>query len=378
MNQKGNIYIIAENILYGSAVTNRLLAYARGFKEYGVSSEILALRGYAPLDYKQEEGFRMRGCFAIKCGHKLFRLLASYIYVLYFTIFRLKKTDVVILYGCLEYIQLFLIFGRCKVYQERTENPEVVSSRLLSLPKYLKLCRNLDGMFVISRPLKRYFTNAGVEENKIHIINMIVDPSRFTNVPVDTSQGKYIAYCGNIWDDTKDGVSELLKSFAKYHHEYPDRKLYIAGPIKSQRQKEIYEQFANVNGIGSSVVFMGLVSPNEMPKLLANAEMLMLTRPNNKQAEFGFPTKLGEYLLTKRPVVVSRVGDIDAFLTDGDNALLAEADNVDDIVTKMLWVSKNPIEASELGAKGHDCAMDNFNNIIEAGKILQAIGYNIN
>lgn len=378
MKPKGNIYIIAENIEYGSAVTNRLLAYARGFNEYGIKSEIIALRGYYPREYMQEDGFKMRGCFATKCGNKFFRLLASYFYVLYFAMFRLKKNDTIILYGCLEHIQMFVSLSKAKIYQERTENPEVVSSKILSVDRYLKICNKLDGLFVISRPLKRYFQISGVDEHKINIINMIVDATRFENVPQDDTRGKYIAYCGNIWDDTKDGVSELLRSFAKYHQEYPDRKLYIAGPIKSQKQKEAYEEYARTNGIGEAVIFMGLVSPTEMPKLLSNAEMLMLTRPNNKQAEYGFPTKLGEYLLTKRPVVVSRVGDIDAFLTDGVNALLAEADNVDEIVEKMLWVSRNPIEASDLGAKGYVCAMENFNNITESGKILKAIGYNLN
>lgn len=375
MKQKGNIYIISENLLYGTAVTNRLLAYARGLREYGFTSEILGLRGYAPRDYKPEEGFTMRGCFATKCGHKVFRLLFSYLYVLYFALFKLKKNDVIILYGSLDYVQLFLSIGKGHIYQERTENPEVVSSRLLSLEKYLNLCKKLDGMFVISRPLKRYFKDAGVKEEKIHIINMIVDTSRFASVQKDESRGKYLAYCGNIWDDTKDGVSELLKSFAKYHQSFPDRKLYIAGPIKSQRQKNAYEKYAKNNGIGDAVVFMGLVSPNDMPGLLANAEMLMLTRPNNKQAGYGFPTKLGEYLLTKRPVVVSRVGDIDAFLTDGENALLAEAENVEEIVSKMLWVSNNPEAANAMGVKGSQCAEQNFNNVTEAGKILKVIGF---
>lgn len=375
MSHKGKIYVFSENILYGTAVTNRLLAYARGFKEYGYFSEILALRGFASRDYQQEEGFKMRGCFATRCGHKVFRFVFSYLYVLYFTLFKLKKNDRVILYGCLEHLQLFIKFSRAPIFQERTENPEVVSSHLLSLNKYLQLCKRLDGMFVISRPLKKYFMNAGIDENRIHIINMIVDSSRFNNVPKDNSRGKYIAYCGNIWDDTKDGVSELIKSFSKYHQAFPDRKLYIAGAIKSRKQKEVYEEIVRENKIEDAVIFMGLVSPNDIPGLLGNAEMLILTRPNNKQAEYGFPTKLGEYLLTKRPVIVSKVGDIDAFLTDGDNALLTEATNIDEIVSKMLWVSNNQEEASLLGGKGALCALQNFNNITESRKILKAIGF---
>lgn len=119
---------------------------------------------------------------------------------------------------------------------------------------------------------------------------------------------------------------------------------------------------------------MGAVSPNEMPNLLSNAEMLLLTRPNNKQAHYGFPTKLGEYLLSKRPVVVSRVGDIDAFLIDGLNAILVQPDDVAEIANKMIWISNNPLESNKLGIKGHECAISNFNNVTEVKKILHAFG----
>ena len=111
-----------------------------------------------------------------------------------------------------------------------------------------------------------------------------------------------------------------------------------------------------------------------MPNLLSNAEMLLLTRPNNKQAHYGFPTKLGEYLLSKRPVVVSRVGDIDAFLIDGLNAILVQPDDVAEIANKMIWISNNPLESNKLGIKGHECAISNFNNVTEVKKILHAFG----
>ena len=48
--------------------------------------------------------------------------------------------------------------------------------------------------------------------------------------------------------------------------------------------------------------------------------MLVLARPDNIQAKGGFPTKLGEYLATGNPVVVTKVGEIPNYLIDGVNA----------------------------------------------------------
>ena len=70
---------------------------------------------------------------------------------------------------------------------------------------------------------------------------------------------------------------------------------------------------------------------NEVPQLLMDSEVLALDRPNSIQAQCGFPTKLGEYLLTGNPVVVTKVGDIPLFLEDGVSALLAEKRNAENL-----------------------------------------------
>lgn len=367
-----NIYILCNHFVYGTAIANRLLAYAKGFKECGYSVEIIGLREFAPKDYVTEKKILIRGNFATQLSNRYLCLLLSYLFVLKFLFFDLNKNSIVLLYGCREYLPLFAKFKKGKMFNETTEHPDVVTSKIVSTKSYNNACKKLDGMFVISRPLKRYFSEKGIKN--IHIINMIVDKARFDKVVKNNCGFKYIAYCGNIWDDSKDGVSDLLRAFAIYHKHFVDRKLYIAGPIKSQKQKKIYEDFAFTNGISDNVIFLGAVSPTEMPNLLANAEMLLLTRPNNKQAHYGFPTKLGEYLLSKRPVVVSRVGDIDAFLTDGVNARLVQPDDIDEIANKMIWISNNPSEANVVGVNGYYCAISNFDNVIEVKKMLYAFG----
>ena len=52
-------------------------------------------------------------------------------------------------------------------------------------------------------------------------------------------------------------------------------------------------------GVKNSVIFTGIVSAAEIPQILKNATVLALDRPDSLQAQCGFPTKLGEYLLTE-------------------------------------------------------------------------------
>ena len=65
---------------------------------------------------------------------------------------------------------------------------------------------------------------------------------------------------------------------------------------------------------------------------------MALARPTNKQAEGGFPTKLGEYLATGNTVVVTNVGEIGEFLHDKVNAFVSDPDSPEKNFVKLFWI----------------------------------------
>lgn len=97
------------------------------------------------------------------------------------------------------------------------------------------------------------------------------------------------------------------------------------------------------------------ISHAETLRRLANADCLVLARPDSMQARAGFPTKLGEYLALGKPVVVTPVGEIPRFLTNGRNALVGW-----DIANKIRWVMEHPTEARLIGIKGRETAEARF------------------
>ena len=173
----------------------------------------------------------------------------------------------------------------------------------------------VDKLFVISRNLKTYFSSIGVPSDKIEIINMTVDQSRFEGLQRNPKE-RYIAYCGKATNN-KDGVNILIKSFSHISQVHPDVKLYIIGTPPNENDESGNMQLVGDLNLVDKVVFTGMVSHQDMPQMLKNAEVLVLARPSSKQADYGFPTKLGEYLLTENPVVITDVGNISDFLHDG-------------------------------------------------------------
>lgn len=356
-----------------TASTNRLLSYLNNIPE-NITVNLYLLM---PCPERSEINNLPSNIRVIYCWKKfrpVVRLFTPITYFLSLIYVRTKliKGDVVYCYNIPHYINNLFKKG-VRYYGERTESPEVTTSpsRLMpfSLEKHLKLCRKLDGVFVISTALRDYYISQGVEKNKIHIINMTVDPTRFDNVQKIESDQKYIAYCGNV-SNTKDGLDNLLRAFSIVVKEYPEIYLYIIG--KGSIEDENYNtSLIKSLGISRNVVFTGLVPAEQMPQLLKNAEMCVLARSESIQSRCGFPTKLGEYLLTGNPVVITDVGDISLFLEDNVSALIAPPGDVKDFAAKILWLLRHPSEGHEIGKRGREVAQMHFNASSEVSKLIE-------
>ena len=275
-----------------------------------------------------------------------------------------------------DYLFVYSWFPKLHVYHEKSEFPELYLASEPWLIKqlfksYLSTCRKLDGIFPISNALKEYFISKGVVPEKIQVINMTVDPSRFVGLKKSPVPEKYIAYCGAV-SNFKDGVDTLIKSFAIVTKHVADVKLYIIGGFPFKKDKEVDFELVKTLGIEDRVVFTGPIHRDDMPQKLKNAEALVLARPNNIQAKYGFPTKLGEYLLTENPVVLTSVGDIPLFLKDGESAFIARPGDINEIAAKMIEALTSP-KSPIIGKNGAEVAMREFNSEIEAKKITDFI-----
>lgn len=370
MRKNGKFYILCWIFSYGSASSNRLLAYADSAAKKGYEAEIVALLRLDKKNCEHEKGVAIRGLYPCSIRNKAVSKLLSFFTTMWFLLVTVKKEDRLLLYGSAEYLPFFVWFRKKQTYFEVTECPELFKPKIYPWCYYKGLWKKLSGIFVISRNLKQYFVDYGVAFDKVHIINMIVDPARFEGVKRNPNVEKYIAYCGNVNNDSKDGVGDLIASFVRYRESYQDRKLYIIGPIVSQEQKNKYEDYLKNSGALDCVVFTGPVPPTSIPQYFVDADMLVLARPDNIQAKYGFPTKLGEYLLSGRPVVLTDVGNISDYLSDGESAYIAKPGNITSISDKMKEVSANTINSEQVARNGREVALKEFNSLTETAKLL--------
>lgn len=371
------LFFIPGHFEPNSASTNRCLSFIKDFAKSGVLVEVV-LFGQPNCSVILPADANIH--YTIYNSHphsKVLRTLLHFWSVMLFVL-RLKKDDNVLLYGSRDIMHWVVKKKQVNVYQEVTEHPDVTGYKnpltSISTNTYLSDCKKLKHLFVISSSLQNYYIQNCINPENIKIVNMTVDPERFDTVKKKEGVEPYIAYCGSLYNQ-KDGIDILIKAFSILVEKYPHIKLYIIGKTPTSHEADENENMALIKKLHleDKVVMTGEIAATEMPQMLKNAEALTLARPNNQQTQNGFPTKLGEYLLTKNPVVVTKVSDIPMFLKDGVSAYLAEPDDVQDFADKLLALFDDYEHAKRVGKEGYAVAMISFNSNVEAKKIINAI-----
>jgi glycosyltransferase involved in cell wall biosynthesis len=376
----------SEPFPHGMAATNRILAHARGFLEHDKQVEVVVFRKTEPPDKVnnaiilgeyRKVSFRYLSSSTIKSKFFFARRIEEliiYFRLLVFAFRHLSKNAISYYYSADTVPALLLRLGcwyrNSPLIKEENEHPKVyirekdlMSAFLFRIIHY----SIFDGLILMTNQLVEYFRDEMKYFKPVILIPMSVDVTRFESH--NAVSEKWITYCG-VLNDEKDGTSLLIKAFFKLNKNYPQHKLLLIGPPVDERTGKMYLRLVQQMKLEQDVVFFGPAGNEQIPELLMKSALLVLPRPDSLQATYGFPTKLGEYLATGKPVIASKVGEIGEYLMDGINAFLAKPGNSDSLAAKMEEALSNEKASAEIGRKGRKLVLDKFHHISLAGRII--------
>lgn len=374
----------------GDASTNRVYTYARGLLEHGADVHVVCFRNSYEPDYSGEsEGIRYYHPFNRNVRSRSFILRRMHsagkymrTFILFRKLYRINKDAFILCYTKSLSTQFFAfllsrVFGFLLVL-ERSEHPykDYKSRTAVKAKGAIKVAleiRFTDLIFCISDFLMDFYGARGAGKEKLYKVPSTVDTERFAGSFARPMERKYICYCGSL-TIVKDGVDILIKSYAELADRFSHVDLALVGKADTAADDEFFMNLVSSLGLKERIHFTGKLPRNEIPAYLCNAEILTLARPRSIVADAGFPSKVTEYLATGRPVVVTAVGEIPEYLSDGENAYIAEPGNVTSFASKMKYVLDNYDEAIKAGRKGRDLAFSVFNYNIQAKRIIQLIG----
>lgn len=245
-----------------------------------------------------------------------------------------------------------------------------------SIPKwktylYGKILKKYSAYVSISEKLKDYY--CGIIPIKTLILSSITDIDRFSNIKViDKSDDNYICYMGNM-ELSKDNVDLIIRAYAQLQQtEFLTIKLFLYG-MPSSSDKAKLTQIIDENKLENKVFFKGKASYEEVPTVLCNATLLVSSQPDTLRASGGFPTKLGEYLMSSVPVLLSDVGENSKFVSDNKQVFFAKPNSIEDFAFKMQSIFSNYEFAKSVALEGKRYVINNYSHVMKGKELLNFI-----
>lgn len=387
ISMKKITFICGFSFPIGYSGSNRLLSLARGLKELGNNTNVIIL---FPTEKKSNIINERRGVYYgidymcpyfrnYKLKNKILNKFDIFIAIIYSyinIILTIKKHQIIIntsdepwivfLFSKLKYfnknLKLYFIVDEFPP-EMRYRNKKSIS--LFSKFLFKKSLKAYDGLISMTKALIDFYDEYFYHKNYIQI-PITVETDRFRNFKI-IENSDYIAYIGNF-DNSKDGLDFLIWSFNIFNKKYPDIILKLAGEGAKKDLIYIKNIIEELN-LNNKVEILGKMHRDSVPDFLCNSKMLVMSRPLSDRNNAGFPTKLGEYLSTGVPVVVTSIGEIPLFLKDSINVFLAKPNNINDFSSKMIKVFDDYDYALRVASEGKNIAENTFNYKVQSLKL---------
>jgi glycosyltransferase involved in cell wall biosynthesis len=225
------------------------------------------------------------------------------------------------------------------------------------------------GYAVISSALYRYYSRL-LPAERLLMSPILVDPGTRPSTSHPLVQ-RTIVHGGTFAE--KDGVEHIIRAFAMISERYSDLNLILTGGSSNPATMEKLRQLVRELRIDSRVTFTGFVSREVLISILDGADVLLVCRTRSTFAEFGFPWKLGEYCMLGRPIVVTRVGDIESYFTDRESIYIADPESPSSIAACVCEILDDYDSALRVAAGSRKAAIEHFGYRTHAQRLLEFI-----
>lgn len=225
-----------------------------------------------------------------------------------------------------------------------------------------------DGVICISTQLELMIRETIVSYIPILYLPITINKKNFpqSQEKVNSSRPVKIFYGGSY--GAKDGLNFLLDAFDIVANEY-NVELILSGKGNLKDENRMKNDITHLKHKGK-IKLLGYLSDEEYYKMINSVDIHCMTRIASAYANFGFPFKLGEMLASGKPVIVTKVGDVEKFVYP-NTAVLIEPESVEAIAEALKFLINYPEAAHKIGSAGRECAFINFEVEKHAGSLTQ-------
>lgn len=367
MKQYDLIIVVGSPFPEGGVMVNRIMSYALELLARG--KKILVLPKHRTQFYGENNIVQSSGCYKgidyeyimpawrKKIPSKFRRAILDRIvrvWRMYFLLLFKYRTKSIQYYSreTGDALRLWIITKLTKsgFFREISETPLYHTSKIKRFID-TQYCRLYDGMVVMTEGIREYFSF--IPDKKIFILPMSVNLCRFS--VAKNTQENYFFYCsgGNL---ERDGLLDSLRGFLSFHKLYPEYLFKIATNIN--KELEYDRAVLDIIENNECIKYMGVLPIDNIPYFMVHAMGLLVT-PHRDYLTKGFPTKLGEYMASSRPVICSSIDTLKKHIPD-DCALFVNPNSPDEIKRQLVYIVENKELCDIIGEKGRHLVESKF------------------
>lgn len=215
-----------------------------------------------------------------------------------------------------------------------------------------------DGIVVISKNLEKYFSKLAKKTIRIPILCDVTEIT-VSKRAVQFDGGVFRICFAGLINCTKEGFDILFEALSILNKK-AKVELYLYGSL-SDEDRDAMELLKKKHRLPDMVFYMGILDPDKLLTEFLKYHLLILPRPSNSQAKFGFSTKLSEYLISGVPVLVTDVSDNALYIKDNYNGFIIPPGSSTSMVSKILGIMEAyNSNSSAIAEKAFKTAVEEF------------------
>lgn len=372
----------------GMAATTRIFAYSKGLVASGAHVDVYS---YTPNDFPSDKEINDMGIFdgvsyfysykRKKSKNKILHGLSILLSLLILgpkLYWKNKKTPydafIISTDGILplSYLCFCNFFFKKKLIFIFDEYPTPIRGALKErLPKwkefiYSVLLRRFTGYISMTRELLTYYQKIIYRPGII--LSTITDTSRFEAYNIQNLNNNKVytlTYLGNM-ELSKDNVDNIIYAFSLLTKKH-NVLLNLFGTPQAKDKSKLKKIISDLN-LNDKITFR-FISYDNIPKILTESHILVSSQPRTKRAAGGFPTKLGEYLMSGRPTLLTDVGETSHFFKHKEHMFFAPPHDPISYAEQLDYIINNYDEALRIAAKGRELIIKEYSHLSAGIKI---------
>lgn len=206
-----------------------------------------------------------------------------------------------------------------------------------------------DTLIVLSQSWKEYFNSIGVDKNKIKVLNNIVSPPEFKELPRKDNK-LHLMFMGEI--SIRKGGFDLLQAISDNREYFADKLLLRIGGNEVDGN---IKQFIKERQLEDIVSYEGWISGNKKIECLNWEDVYILPSYNE-----GLPIAILEAMSYKHPTISTPVGGIPEVIKTYENGILVQPGNKNEITEAIKYYIEHPEKIRIHGEQAYQTVQNFF------------------